>query len=515
MENVHYCVGCETALPEDDGHDLCPACLGPDHLREGLSDNACMNCSCMSLASRASRLAQVDHSTGGDDLPPSGRLPPARSTRSKRRREVAAVAAPAEKKRKPDSKLAEQVQRLSVELAEMRSLFQTHQSDAPSVATGMSLQTPSMPLLLPEDDVLSLAASATDFGMEEDRHSHTSEPGSHSSVRSAQSMVEESDASMANVLRMAVDRLQLQVPEPAQSASGTAFFRRSSAPTSFVVPPSADYLQELHACWRDTGACSRLTSDGRVLAAMHDAAAVGLDRMPSIEPTIASLIVSPDEAMRATARCPRPQCRVTDDLLSRAYNAGARAGRIGNSLSHLMLALSASLQESGADDSTASFSDASLQAFALLSRELGRMMSFLVQARRQVWLAQAPLSEACRRALRGVPVEPGEMFGSAAQEMLERTLRARQTREEFSTLSRGMSAPNRPSRSRVPMTRPSTSSRGRLPPPTDSTLRRSPRRSTQRSSRGSHIARLPAARRGAPDPGWRPPTAPRGQGGRK
>lgn len=106
----------------------------------------------MSLASRAAKLAQVDHSTGGDDLPPSGSLPPARSTPSKHRGEVSAAAAPAEKRRKLDSKLAEQVQRLSAELAEMRSLFQTRQSDAPSVDTGMSLQTPSMPSLLPEDD---------------------------------------------------------------------------------------------------------------------------------------------------------------------------------------------------------------------------------------------------------------------------------------------------------------------------------------------------------------------------
>lgn len=123
MENVHYCVDFGTALPEDDGHDLCSACLGLDHLQEGLSDNACMNCSCMSLASRAARLAQVDHLTGGDNLPPSGMLPPARSTHSKRRGEVSAAAAPAEKRRKSDSKLAEQVQGLPVELAEMRSLF--------------------------------------------------------------------------------------------------------------------------------------------------------------------------------------------------------------------------------------------------------------------------------------------------------------------------------------------------------------------------------------------------------
>ncbi|XP_034001039.1 uncharacterized protein LOC117494304 [Trematomus bernacchii] len=110
---------------------------------------------------------------------------------------------------------------------------------------------------------------------------------------------------------------------------------------------------------------------------MHDAAKVGLDHMPAVEPTIASLIVSPDEALRSEARCPRPQCRVTDDLLTKAYDAAARMGRIGNSLSHLMLALSASLQQEALSASSTSLSDASLQAFALMSRELGRLMSTL------------------------------------------------------------------------------------------------------------------------------------------
>jgi len=73
-----------------------------------------------------------------------------------------------------------------------------------------------------------------------------------------------------------------------------------------------------------------------------------------------------------------------DKLLSQAYNMAARMGLIGKSLSHLMLALSASLQQTTPDASAISLSDASLQVFALMSRELGRLMSILVQIRRQV-----------------------------------------------------------------------------------------------------------------------------------
>ncbi|CAL8337439.1 unnamed protein product [Boreogadus saida] len=66
------------------------------------------------------------------------------------------------------------------------------------------------------------------------------------------------------------------------------------------------------------------------------------------------------------------------------------------------------------------------------------------RTRRQVWLAQLPLTEACRRALRAVPVVPGELFGSAALQTLERAAQARQTNLQLSGLHRSVSAPGRP-----------------------------------------------------------------------
>ena len=126
---------------------------------------------------------------------------------------------------------------------------------------------------------------------------------------------------MGAIIHMALARLQLDVPQ-AQPAPASAFFRRGPAPSSFTVPPSEEYLRELHACWRDPRAHSRATSDGRSLAAMQDAPKFGLDRMPAVEPTIAALNSSPDLALKPDVRC--PQCRVTDDLLSKAYDAAAR-----------------------------------------------------------------------------------------------------------------------------------------------------------------------------------------------
>ena len=55
------------------------------------------------------------------------------------------------------------------------------------------------------------------------------------------------------------------------------------------------------------------------------------------------------------------------------------------------------------------------------------------------WLSRR--QEGRRKVLRAVPVEPGELFGSAALEALERAAQAKQTRQQLSGLHRSVSAP--------------------------------------------------------------------------
>lgn len=62
--------------------------------------------------------------------------------------------------------------------------------------------------------------------------------------------------------------------------------------------------------------------------------------MPPVEYQVAALIVAPDKAIRSEQRCPSPQCKVTDDYVCKDYNVAACMGRLGNRLSHLLLALS-------------------------------------------------------------------------------------------------------------------------------------------------------------------------------
>ncbi|CAL8310464.1 unnamed protein product [Boreogadus saida] len=376
---AHLCVACAAPLEPEDGHDSCPPCLGLEHLRESLTDSACMNCSLLPWVLRVARLAELENRAVANDPSALMSLPPNQPGRSGRQRHDGAAAMGAPPKKKARGGLAARVDGLASDMEQIRSLLLALQ---PGTGQGLAGLQPGPPPSQFESDALSLAASANLFNeaMTEGDASRTLDEASCSSAQG--SLQGAADTSVAAVLRTALARLQLDAAQT-ESAQASAFFRRNPAPATFSVPPSEEYLKELHACWRDTRALSHSSSDARTLAAMQNAAQVGLGRMPAVEPAIASLILAPDEALRPNARCPRPQCRVTDDLLSKAYDAAARMGRIGNSLSHLLLGLSTSLQQAQVEPSLQSLSDASLQAFALMSRELGRTMSTLVQTRRQ------------------------------------------------------------------------------------------------------------------------------------
>lgn len=82
-----------------------------------------------------------------------------------------------------------------------------------------------------------------------------------------------------------------------------------------------------------------------MLAAMENAKAVGLGHMPAVELSVAALIVTLVEALTPDAKRPSSQCSVTDNCLCRAYATATCMGRLGNTLSNLLLTLSTSLKD--------------------------------------------------------------------------------------------------------------------------------------------------------------------------
>lgn len=377
-----------------------------------------------------------------------GTLASSPSKDSKRRKRKHADA-PVAKKARQDSALSTKVDTLASEFAQIKSLLMNLQPKSQVTPPPDSEREVDQPSLTIDDnadtDTISIAATDSLFAVDDLNYreergtncehspstsvisSHTSEPEFQKESGSGLSFVKQT-------IQMALSKLGID-NSPAGIAPSSAFFKTTQK-LDFNIPASQPYIEELHRCWADPRSLTHFSQDLRALSSMHDAAQYGLSRMPPVDTAIASLVVAPADAARPEARCPRPQCRVTDDLLTKSYDIAARIGRLSNSFSHLALALSQCLKEAGVDDATQSLSDASLQTFAYMSRELGRLMATLTVTRRQVWLAQSPLSESCRTTLRTLPVLPGQVFGPAAQQTLERTVEANKSRQQFADLHR-------------------------------------------------------------------------------
>lgn len=491
---------------------LCPSCLGVGHLREALSDDSCLHCACIPLAERSARLAMVESTM------PRGTLASSASPRkeSKRRKRQHAEA-PAAKKAHHDPTLSAKVDTLATEFAQIKSLLLSLQpkgQETPTtVSDGITDQSSHTDVDPQSADTMSIAATDSlftvdDLGYMEDKDKDSPSASVLSSQLSETEPPLESGTGLSFIkqaIQLALSRLGIDNP-PTETAPSSVFFKATQK-CDFNVPVSQPYIEELHRCWADPRSSTHFSQDLRALSSMHDAAQYGLNRMPSVDSVIASLVVAPADAARPEARCPRPQCRVTDEFLTKSYDIAARIGRLSNSFSHLALALSQSLKEAEVDVATQSLSDASLQTFAYMSRELGRLMSMLTVTRRQVWLAQSPLSESCRTTLRTLPVLPGQVFGPAAQQTLERTVEANKSRQQFADLHR---AP-RPQPRRATTFRSVT----RAPPTTANARAYTPRaQGSERPAFREPAGRAPRHDRFRRAPRGQPPRSAEGRGNR-
>ena len=102
-----------------DGHDRCLSCLSIEHLRQGLSSDACMNCSCMTVAERTARLAGMEDGIAGSHLPPSGMA----AGPAPRRCGLDPADVPSRKRRKKEDPLASRVDTLALEFAEIKAFL--------------------------------------------------------------------------------------------------------------------------------------------------------------------------------------------------------------------------------------------------------------------------------------------------------------------------------------------------------------------------------------------------------
>ncbi|MEQ2162723.1 hypothetical protein GOODEAATRI_022702, partial [Goodea atripinnis] len=145
----------------DDGNDMCPPCLGVDHLREALSDHACSNYSVLPRAVWFARLSSVEQpadwavSVQQDPL-----LPGQAAALTKRAAVDVPLASGGRAKRRGPLGLSTRVDQLLTELAQMKALLQSLRADGGRGETSPPEKGGSSNC---EDDAISVAASSTLF----------------------------------------------------------------------------------------------------------------------------------------------------------------------------------------------------------------------------------------------------------------------------------------------------------------------------------------------------------------
>ncbi|MED6253234.1 hypothetical protein ATANTOWER_024897 [Ataeniobius toweri] len=160
MDNL-CCASCLAPLQPEDGHDMCPPCLGVDHLREALSDHACSNCSVLPRAVRLARLSSVEQPVDWTVSVQQHPLPLGQGAAStKRSAEDVPLASGRRAKRRGPLGLSSRVDQLSTELAQMKALLQSLRADGGHSESSPPEQGGSSHC---EDDVISVAASCTLF----------------------------------------------------------------------------------------------------------------------------------------------------------------------------------------------------------------------------------------------------------------------------------------------------------------------------------------------------------------
>ena len=264
------CVNCRAPLEPEDGHDKCPNCLGMEHLRQGLTEQACVNCSCLSVVAWVVRIDQLERELNPHPPPAKSHLGSPKA--QKHRADTREVPAKMRCKLPKPEPLNQKVDTLASEFAQIKAMLLNLQplgaqpaSNYPAAASRSSSEQP--PVLSPaidarEEDVLSIRASenlatvdewAEDQGDVESDGSNTRDVSGHTSLRgSAGSQT----SAIKPVVKMALARLGLDAG-PAQERVQSAFFKQAPSTSSFSVPPSAPFIEELQRCWADPVVISR------------------------------------------------------------------------------------------------------------------------------------------------------------------------------------------------------------------------------------------------------------------
>ncbi|MGH0151682.1 UNVERIFIED_CONTAM: hypothetical protein FKN15_019753 [Acipenser sinensis] len=184
----------------------------------------------------------------------------------------------------------------------------------------------------------------------------------------------------------------------------------------------------------------------RMLPAFPDfikegASEAGLASFPPVDAAFAALVKTPTLlGLVKDPACPNKQCRTTEIHLKKGYLAATEAVKLSN-VASLLTVYQASLVKDLPEHLSASLrAELALIAQFLVkiaqlnARAQGRSIASLVVARRQLWLSQVRVEEPDKAPLLDAPITPGHTFGPAVEEMLQRSVRAREASQQMAKM---------------------------------------------------------------------------------
>ncbi len=234
------CTLCDSPMELDDGHDQCIYCLGPEHLKQALSD-PCPSCSCLPLAICESRLARWNAQLDYSLLPIDTTL----SEHGIKRAAGTVVPPPKKKKVKTSSALERRVDQLIEGMGQIQAFLASMKNNNEEQRLAESNTVDSGRER--DFDVVSVSASDSYF----DEHPVITETvGSPVSLRSSSALSPGHDGepvSVANYLRgklkVALAKLNLDAPPSKPNQAPNLFCRSSGQANELVVPQCDDFIK--------------------------------------------------------------------------------------------------------------------------------------------------------------------------------------------------------------------------------------------------------------------------------
>ncbi|MGH0165276.1 UNVERIFIED_CONTAM: hypothetical protein FKN15_048923 [Acipenser sinensis] len=212
------------------------------------------------------------------------------------------------------------------------------------------------------------------------------------------------------------------------------------SPMPRTLPAFPDFIKEVQSTW-GAPASSPATSRKASAFAMQGASEAGLASFPPVDAAFAALVKTPTlSGLVKDPACPNKQCRTTEIHLKKGYLAATEAVKLSNVASLLTVYQASLIRDLPEHLSPSLKAELALVAQFLVkiaqlnARAQGRSIASLVVARRQLWLSQARVQEPDKAPLLDAPITPGHTFGPAVEEMLQRSVKAREASQQMAKM---------------------------------------------------------------------------------